>query len=50
MVPTNGIILLAKTANASAMMPMLKDGSQGVIPFLWLDAEIPFSKVLKVAS
>lgn len=42
--PTNGIILLAKTVNAcatDAIGPVLRDDSQGLTPFLWLDAEIP---------
>ena len=51
MAPTNGIILLAKTVNAcatAAIAPVLGDDSQGFIPLLWLDAEIPPSKVPKV--
>lgn len=42
--PTNGIILLAKTVNAratDAIGPVLRDDSQGLTLFLWLDAEIP---------
>lgn len=51
--PTNGIILLVKTVNAcatDAIGPILRDDSQGLIPFLWFDAEIPSRRMPKVRA
>lgn len=51
--PTNGIILLAKTVNAcatNAIGPILRDDSHGLIPFLWFDAEIPSRRMPKVRA
>lgn len=42
MVPTNGIILLAKPENAcatDATGAILREGSQGFIPFQWLGGD-----------